>query len=400
MITDLSYWLVLLGAAVVFWLIPDRFRVSFLGIVSVGLLLPADWMAVVSLIVWTSAFYYCSRHLNGGDESKRRILSWLIWGLIAQLAFFKLRPALLGQFISDNEAVMSLVLPFGISYFTFKLIHYALETRRGNIKQHDFSIFFLYIFFFPIYPAGPIERFDAFIKNRSKTINSADIADGLTRIAHGLIKKFVIAEGIIIPLMSAPLVAQAVNDPELASWMRTWMYVVLFFIYAYLDFSAYSDIAIGSSRLFGFRIMENFNFPVLASNIQVFWQRWHISLSGWCRAYIYMPMIGLTRNPTHAVLATMATIGLWHGATLNWLFWGLYHAVGIIFYGHFQRFMRKRYKYRPSKHPLAKGLGIAFTMVFVTGSYAFAATDKSGTVLDGFYLLIKLLTGIYLPSVM
>ena len=118
------------------------------------------------------------------------------------------------------------------------------------------------------------------------------------------------------------------NIDTIAIW-KVWGFLALTYLYAYLDFSAYTDIAIGASRLFGIKIMENFNFPILAINISDFWKRWHMTLAGWCQTYIYMPVMARTRTPYAAVFATFTMMGLWHGATAGWLLWGLYHATGV-----------------------------------------------------------------------
>jgi alginate O-acetyltransferase complex protein AlgI len=172
---------------------------------------------------------------------------------------------------------------------------------------------------------------------------------------------------------------------------------VLFFAYAYLDFAAYSDIAIGSSRLFGIRIIENFNFPFVARNINEFWQRWHMSLSGWCRAYVYMPTIGLTRNPYLAIYATMATIGIWHEGSLTWLCWGLYHATGIVVYGSWARFRRRR-KWRLRTGLVPRLVGVGVTMLFVSGSYVFPVAGEHGGLASAVRPFAKLFGIVLSPS--
>jgi alginate O-acetyltransferase complex protein AlgI len=142
----------------------------------------------------------------------------------------------------------------------------------------------------------------------------------------------------------------------------------------YLDFSAYSDIAIGSSQLFGIRIMENFNWPIFAENISVFWKRWHMTLSGWCQTYIYLPVIGLTRNPYVATYLTFIAIGLWHSGTTGALAWGLYHGTGISVFGYWNRYRRRR-KWRGLDRPYGKCLSIPLTFSFVSAGSVFFATD-------------------------
>ena len=162
------------------------------------------------------------------------------------------------------------------------------------------------------------------------------------------------------------------------------------FLYVYMDFSAYSDIAIGSSRLFGIRIMENFNWPIFAQNIGDFWRRWHMTLAGWCQTYVYLPTIGLSRNPFLAVYATFLAIGLWHAGSINYACWGLYHATGVAVFQIWQRFKRRRGWVFLDHNPWHL-LGIPITFLFVTGSFAFTVPHGVGTAYDGLRIFLKLL---------
>ena len=387
MITEASYWAVVVVAAVVYWLLP-RGRVGFLAAVSFAYLLTGDAFSVLVLAGWAGAFYLLAPRVRAGGPGARA-LSWaLVLGIVGYLAYFKYVPPLLASFAAEGRP-HDLILPLGISYFTFKLVHYAVEVGRGNIRPHPVSEFLLYIFLFPIFSAGPIERFDNFLKNREERITAQGVAEGLTRILHGLIKKFVIAEALIVPLLADPPAERLAMNLQDFNPLRIWYHLGFFFLFAYLDFSAYTDIAVGTSRLFGFRIIENFNFPIVARNMVDFWARWHISLSLWARTYVYMPLIGITRNPYAASYAAFAMIGLWHEGSLNWLFWGLYHATGVSICQTWLRYKRRRkwkaidqYRYWP--------IGWAITMAFVTGSYAFAATSPHGGLWLGLRFLFKL----------
>lgn len=388
MINTLTFWLILFSSAIIYWLLPLQLRIKFLTIVSLVYLITLDRWSLTVLAPIAFAFYYLAPK-TGRNRPNARLLPVLILSILGYLAYFKYIPPLLRSF-ATNPLSEQLLLPLGISYFTFKLIHYALETSRGNFKEHSLQHFLLYIFLFPIFIAGPIERFDHFLQNRENNLNKNVIAEGLQRIIFGLIKKFALAETLILHYLGYFPSDRVIENLLNGSPLDVWRYVVLFFVYAYLDFSAYSDIAIGSARLFGFRIMENFNFPFLAPNISEFWNRWHMSLSGWCRAYVYMPMIGLTRNPYLAVYATMAAIGLWHAGTLCWLFWGIYHATGIITYGTWLRFRRQK-KRLPSQRFLPRLFGVILTIAFVSASYVFPIADQSDSLMIGFRLLAKLI---------
>jgi len=394
-IAGAAFWLVLAGSVAAFWMLPRSCRVPFLGLVSFGYLATIDPRSVAALLVWSLVFYYTAPRSAGRTRAAGWLGVGLVFSIIGYLAYFKYVPPLLQAF-ATNPVSEQLLIPLGISYFTFKLVHYAIEMGRGNIPEHPLSTFLLYIFLFPIYTAGPIERFDNFLRNRDEHWSRDAAADGLTRIVYGLIKKFAIAEALILPLLARSPTAELIGNLDEQSVARVWIHAALFFAYSYLDFSAYSDVAIGASRLFGFRIIENFNFPFLARNINDFWQRWHMSLSGWCRTYVYMPTIGLTRNPYLAIYATMGAIGMWHEGSLTWLGWGLYHATGIVSYGAWMRYRRRR-RWMPRDTLPRRALGIALTMLFVSGSYVFPAAAGHGGIVSAARLLAKLVA-IDLPA--
>jgi alginate O-acetyltransferase complex protein AlgI len=227
------------------------------------------------------------------------------------------------------------------------------------------------------------------------------MVEGVTRIAQGLIKMFVIARLLIAQFLQPWVcggtvwtVGDLIAQLGALETYEVWGYLTLAFLYAYLDFSAYSDIAIGASRLYGFRIMENFNWPIAACNISEFWRRWHMTLAGWCQSYIYLPTLGLTRRPYVAVYCTFIAMGLWHGGVWNWLFWGLYHATGVSLYLTWGRLKRRRGWHAGGRGP-GRYAGLPLTFAFVTGSYAFSATAGKGgwTALRVFVKLLGLNLG-------
>jgi alginate O-acetyltransferase complex protein AlgI len=383
MIQTSNFWLLLLCSVLIYWQLPIRFRDGFLALASYIYLASLEPVVASVLILWTLFFFYLTPHAIAEKQPNRLIVPGLIIGILGYLFYYKYFPTLVGL-LPSLEFLKSPIVPLGISYFTFKLIHYGVEVVRGNITDRSLSRFFCYIFLYPIFTAGPIERFDHFLANREESWQRQSMVEGATRIVHGLIKLFVIGKLLIGQLLQ-PWVTEGavVTSLDLVTQLgslqthEVWGYLALAFLYAYIEFSAYSDIAIGASRLYGFRIMENFHFPILACNIGEFWKRWHMTLVGWIQRYIYMPTIGLTRSPYAAVYSTFLTMGLWHGATLNWIFWGLYHATGVSMYLTWGRIKRKRGWHTVANGPW-KYAGIPLTFVFVTGSYAFSATSGHG----------------------
>jgi alginate O-acetyltransferase complex protein AlgI len=378
MIQDPAFWLILFVSVAAYWMLPKLLRDWFLATVSFAYVAFLDPMTASVLVVWVLLFFYLAPRTVAAAKYKSWILPSLILAILAYLAYYKYLPQI-AAFASAQAATGSLVVPLGISYFTFKLIHYAVEVVRGNIRDHSLGRFFCYIFLFPIFTAGPIERFDHFLANREKTWKLQSTVEGVTRIVHGLIKIFVVANLLRLPELNSGIIGTGDLISRLSGLdtYQVWIFVALAYLYAYVDFSAYSDIAIGASRLFGFRIMENFRFPIIAMNISDFWRRWHMTLAAWCQAYVYVPTIGLTRKPYVAIFCTFIVMGLWHGGSWNWLGWGLYHAAGVSIFTAWGRVKRKR-GWTAMNDSALRYAGIPVTFAFVSGSYAFSSTAGHG----------------------
>jgi len=382
------FWAVLGLSVPVFWLLPVRARPGFLAAVSFGYLVTLAPQSVCALAVWTLAFYYLGPQTVAGRPRRGALVTGMILAIVGYLAYFKYIPPLISAFGGFSLAVQ-LVIPLGISYYTFKLIHYVAEVARGNIQDRSLTSFLCYMLLFPIFTAGPIERFDHFLANREDRWRLDSTVEGLTRIVHGLIKKFVIAElvlhrlfgGVTNELLLAKL-------PELST-LRVWRHLAVSYLYLYMDFSAYTDLAIGGSRLFGLRIMENFNFPILARSIGDFWRRWHLTLSGWCQSYVYMPILGLYRKPFVALYASFIVFGLWHAGTLTRLLWGIYHATGVAIYMIWTRYKRKRGWVTPQRCPWILP-GFLLTQAFMTASMALLIAETGRGAADIPRLFCKL----------
>lgn len=222
--------------------------------------------------------------------------------------------------------------PLAISFFVFEFVHYLVDVHRGRPPIHSVTDFTLFSIFWPSVVAGPVKRFEQFIPaiaSGCRRVSLLDIQIGTMRIAQGFIKKLIIADNL----------TGYINywQPQFASLplVKRWFLVLAISLRILFDFSGYSDIAIGFARLMGIKLPENFNWPYLATNLQEFWRRWHISLSTWIRDYVYIPMggnqKGVMRKITNGLIA-FGICGLWHGAAWNFIFWGLYHGAGLVIF--------------------------------------------------------------------
>jgi alginate O-acetyltransferase complex protein AlgI len=285
---------------------------------------------------------------------------------------------------------LGLLLPVGLSFITFKAISYIVDVYRGELHgRHSVFDQALYLLFFPHVVAGPIVRARDLLSRFYETprLKPEDGARALYRIATGLGKKLllgdVLAVGIIAPVFSMP---QSYTAAECA------FAAVAYTIQIYFDFSAYSDIAIGVSGLFGFQIPENFNKPFHARNVAEFWNRWHLSLSNWLRDYLYVPLGGNRRGrliELRNITAVMVLGGLWHGADWRFALWGAIHAVLLC---------AARIKWwwfgKPRYTPLTAAIGIATTFTLVALTRIFFRADDIGKAMEMFQQLGQLTWGL------
>ena len=243
------------------------------------------------------------------------------------LNFFCANLRALGLKISVPE----IALPIGISFYTFQILSYVIDLYRGKIAvQRNFFYLTLYVSFFPQLIAGPIVRYETVEQEiRERQESWEDVVAGLKRFLIGLGKKVLLANNVAT-------VANIIyaGDPMIYGTLAYWLAALAYTLQIYFDFSGYSDMAIGLGRMFGFHFLENFNYPYLSRSVTEFWRRWHISLSTWFRDYIYIPLGGnrTTKGKwVRNILIVWALTGFWHGAQWNFLCWGLYYALLLLF---------------------------------------------------------------------
>jgi alginate O-acetyltransferase complex protein AlgI len=331
------------GFLLLYWLVRNNLRARNILIVAASYLFYGWWdYRFLGLILLSSVLdYFVGLGIARQTEARGRKL-WLTLSIVANLGilgFFKYfdffatsLAALLQRLdIPFQTSTLRIILPVGISFYTFQAMSYTIDVYRGAIPVCRSLVNFLaFVSFFPQLVAGPIERASHLLPQfeRTLSINRSMLEEGIWLIVWGMFKKVVIADNLD-PLVNMVFQSGAYSGPAVA------LATIAFGFQIYCDFSGYSDIARGLARVLGFDIMVNFNLPYFASNIREFWQRWHISLSTWLRDYLYISLGGNRRGPvrTYANLfTTMVLGGLWHGAAWNFVLWGAWHGMGLVVY--------------------------------------------------------------------
>jgi alginate O-acetyltransferase complex protein AlgI len=298
------------------------------------------WEYFVLLLTTTSIAYVTAIAIERQTDPKRKRQIFIagIVGVLAGLIVFKYTGFLtesINQLLSISETnhqfpILELILPVGISFYTFQTLSYTIDVYRGQRKaERNFGIFSLYVSFFPQLVAGPIERSTNLLPQFRKQVDfeSARVISGFRLILWGFFKKLVIADNI------APVVDHVYQNPTAYHGLPLIVATLFFAVQIYCDFSGYASIAIGIARVFGIDLMENFKMPYGATSIKEFWHRWHISLSSWFRDYVYIPLGGNKSgsiNFSINILIVFLVSGLWHGANWTFVAWGGIHGMALL----------------------------------------------------------------------
>ncbi len=294
------------------------------------------WLALL-LGGFTAVNYFAALGQVRRPHLKNHFLAISVVSGLAVLAFFKyfgffadsVADALSAVGLPTFSNNLNIILPIGISFYTFQTLGYAIDVHRGRVQARSNVVdFALFVAFFPQLVSGPIERAGRLLPQfeRSRVFDPAAVRDGLMLILWGFFKKLVIADNVGI-------IADKVFATESPGFSLLWVGVIAFGIQIFADFSGYTDIARGTARLFGFNLSRNFDQPFLARSPTDFWRRWHITLSTWFRDYLYIPLGGSRSGPRRAAITLMITFlvaGLWHGAAWNFVLWGAFHGVLIL----------------------------------------------------------------------
>lgn len=396
---SLSYAIFLPAVFAVHWAVPARFRWAtvlaaslwFVAAAAPSALVP---LAAATVLAWAAGLAFARRP---GSRGAKAFLAFAALAPLAALAVFKYagfaaelaESAARACGLALHPATAKLALPLGISFWTFALVSYLLDVRRGTVpaERHP-GRFAAYVLFFPKLVAGPIERAGRLLPQLAAPapFDCGRASRGLRQIALGVFRKAVVADWL------ASFTDAAFASPGRFNSSALALAAVLYSLQIYNDFAGYSDIAIGSARLLGFDLADNFRAPVFARSLKDFWARWHISLSTWFRDYVYIPLGGSRRGAWRTrlnLLATFVLSGLWHGANLTFVAWGAVHGLAQI--AEKALFPRDgRRDAPPPRHPRLAAAGTvlrwAATFFVVTAAWVFFRAD---TLPDAWAYLAK-----------
>lgn len=366
--SSIHFWIAFALAAILFRSLRARgeARNALLGLFSLAFLFALPrftiftflLMLIVSCLTYVSGVILHRGTLARTGKSKYLLTFFSISFVILFLAFFKYNgiQAFFNRVLLERPyKPADFVFLIGISYSSFKMMHFLIECHKGEIDHFSLYDYLNYIFFFPAFISGPINRYNHFVEQlntESSTNFRKDIAIGAERIVHGLFKKFVLSMIVFRYTLD--------NMPDPLNEMTLWKVLLglyAYTLYFYFDFSGYTDMAIGCARVFGYELPENFNNPFTKRNIQQLWANWHMSLTSWLTDYIYWPLSKKLRRVGYfkkrpillsniSIVTTFVICGMWHGSTYAFVLWGLYHGLGLAalnIYRSYKRRVRNRH---------------------------------------------------------
>jgi len=381
--TSYTYVVFLIAAFVIHWMLPRRAQKPFLILASYLFYASWDWRFCFLLLGLSVFNWIYARNVLAREEPGPLWPGVLV--NLAPLVFFKYtaflwaNAAAAGRLFGaqwHQNLPFAILLPLGISFFTFQGVAYLVDVASGE-EDFAFADFLLYKALWPQLIAGPIVRPGEIRGDieRVRTIDYDDCAEGARRILIGFFKKVVLADNLA-PVVDSVFISRTPNGLDAA------FAVLGFGLQIYFDFSAYSDIAIGSARLFGFHFPENFDFPYRSRSPQEFWTRWHMTLSRWIRDYVFTPLVFATRGrPALSalwLLVAMAAVGLWHGAQWTFVAWGVWHGLLLLS----NQTLLKRFFARAGESRLRGFAAAAVTFVLVTAGWLLFRAESLAQAAD------------------
>jgi alginate O-acetyltransferase complex protein AlgI len=356
-------WLGWIAAAVLAaWLAPGWLRPWLAAGIALSWLALHDLPSAVILLLMAALTY------GSGGRSGR-------FGLGTASAAVLILGALV-VFKTAASPAFGLAIPLGLSYYTFRCVHYLLERIKQNLPRHTLSEFAAYLFFLPTLIAGPIHRFPEFHRDlRRARFSPEHLSAGFERMLYGYAKILLLANFLV----TQKLLPQIASLEDGWPWGAAYLGMLAGGFTGYLMFAGYSDVAIGAARLMGFRVIENFDNPFASRNIVEFWRRWHISLTSWVREYLYTAVFSVTRRPYLAALVALLAIALWHEFSWRYVIWGLAHGVAVASCQWYQRRRTERGA-APEGGRLARGVAWFVTFHFVMLSFVVVQHDAAGAL--------------------
>ena len=346
-----------------------------------------SYLAIICVsIVVNYLFYLLSRRVAG--EKAKKYLKWLAvltnLGILFYFKYFDFFLANLNAVFSTDFVLRNILLPLGISFFTFQQLSFVIDAFKGEVPEYDFLSYACFVSFFPQLIAGPIVTHDELVPQlmdeKNKRFNYANFAPGLYIFAIGMAKKVLLAD-TLGTLVDYCFAAVSGFDCEQINSAGAWIAAVAFTLQLYFDFSGYSDMAIGIGKMFNVDIPGNFNSPYKALSIVDFWKRWHLTLTRFFTKYVYIPLGGNRKGRLRTYVNIMLVFflsGLWHGANWTFVVWGLMHGVGNCLTRMFKNFWNK----------LPKVFAWLFTFVYVVIAYVFFRADK---LRQGWFIISRML---------
>ena len=382
---------------VIYFLLPHRFRWLFLLAISCYFYMVFVPVYILILFFTIVVDYFAGILIEQNPKHGRSLLAMSIVVNVSFLCFFKYF-----NFLNENLTVLlgtadirnpipalTILLPIGLSFHTFQAMSYTIEVYRGNQKaERHFGIYALYVMFYPQLVAGPIERPQNMIHQFYQRVyfNYERVTEGCRMILWGLFKKVVIADRLAI------YVDAVYNNPEHHSGISSLVATIFFTFQIYCDFSGYSSIALGTAKVLGIELMENFRRPYLSTSIREFWSRWHISLSTWFRDYLYIPLGGSkVAVPLHIrnLVIVFLVSGLWHGANWTFIIWGALHAVYQTGELIINKYILKKQKKEIPRSFIKAIPNYIITFSLVSLAWVFF---RANTVQDGFTIVANIIT--------
>ncbi len=344
------FGLVVLSTLLYWFVVPAGWRAALLALVSV-LFCATHAPAFTGLYIALGGLAWLAGRWLGSEHPPSQRQALLVAGLgvlVLNLVLWKfvLSSGALVEGTGGRAAIPSyeqVIVPVGISYLTFRLIHYLVEHYRGELPHRPLSELLAWLFFFPLFLCGPLMRFRAWTEQVVERPKLSDINGALLRIGVGITKKALLAD--TLGLVFQPILL----DPSGHSPAQVVVAVYAVALQLYLDFSGYTDIAIGLGRLFGYRVPENFDWPLLQPNIAEFWRHWHITLYTWIRDYVFFPLFGYKTSPLKMYVGAAVSIFLfqvWHALTPGFIALGIWHGLAVVVWQLLQAQKRKRPSWR------------------------------------------------------